>query len=122
MDFRLPKGLETINGKVKDSIVLCCLSHRFFSELLDERDVTPVLMTDQLMYPGAFLLDAALEGWLKDETLQQLRDRAAAAYQKTSKDQLPCRAGKFYRVERGTSGGTEGDRIACRLHTAPRFD
>ena len=95
MDFRLPNNLEKINGKPKDSIVLCCISHRFFEKKLADRQVTPVLMTDQLMYPGAFLLEAALEGWLKDEAPEKLRDRAAAAYQKNQKISFRAAKGIF---------------------------
>ena len=95
MDFRLPRDLETINGKHKDSIVLCCISHRFFEKKLSTRSITPVLMTDQLMYPGAFLLEAALEGWLKGEAPEKLRDRAAAAYQKNQKISFRAAKGIF---------------------------
>ena len=95
MDFRLPKDLVTINSKPKDSIVLCCISDRFFEKKLAARQVTPVLMTDQLMYPGAFLLEAALEGWLKGEAPEKLRDRAAAAYQKNQKISFRAARGIF---------------------------
>ena len=95
MDFRLPKDLETINSKPKDTIVLCCISDRFFEKRLADRQVTPVLMTDQLMYPGAFLLEAALEGWLKGEAPEKLRDRAAAAYQKNQKISFRAAKGIF---------------------------
>lgn len=99
MDFGIPKNLETINTKPKDSIVLCCISDRFFEKQLAKRQVTPVLMTDQLMYPGAFLLEAALEGWLKGEAPEKLRDRAAAAYQKNQKISFRAARGIFSELE-----------------------
>lgn len=95
MDFGVPKDLETINPKPKDTIVLCCISNRFFEKQLAARDITPVLMTDQLMYPGAFLLEAALEGWLRGESSEKIRDRAAAAYQKNQKISFRAARGIF---------------------------
>jgi hypothetical protein len=37
------------------------------------------------MYPGAMVLEEALEGWIKGETLGQIRVRAGEAYAKNQK-------------------------------------
>jgi hypothetical protein len=71
----------------KDAIVLCCGSYQYFRAILDQYGVKPVLLTTQLMYPGAMILEAAIEGWIKGESHEQIRLRAAQAYagdQKTS--------------------------------------
>jgi hypothetical protein len=64
--------------------VLCYFAHVEKSEPLPTK---PVLLITQLMYPGAMILEAAIEGWIKGESHEQIRLRAAQAYagnQKTS--------------------------------------
>ncbi len=95
MDFSLPSDLSTATEKPKDTAVLCCRSRPFFDESLVARQASPMLMTEQLMYPGSFLLEAALEGWMKGETTEQLRDRAARAYQKNQKISFRAARGIF---------------------------
>jgi hypothetical protein len=68
------------------SIVLACLSHSYFSPLLEGHSV-PLLMTTGLMAPEAYTLDAALVAWFSGQEPQAMRRAAAAAYarfQKTS--------------------------------------
>jgi hypothetical protein len=52
----------------KEAIVLCCKSQQYFQSILNACHVKPVLLTTQLMYPGAMILEEALEGWIKGET------------------------------------------------------
>ena len=71
---------DKIDGsRTRDAIVLSCVSDRYFRELLRRNGARPVLTTQQFMYPGAFALHAALEGWLRKESLPQLRTRAGKA-------------------------------------------
>ena len=78
--LQIPEG----NGK-RDAIVLGCVSNAYFSGKLKKMSVRPVLMTKSLMYPGAFILHDALEGWLRGESKAQLRERAAKAYARNQK-------------------------------------
>jgi len=68
-----------------DVAVLCCQSNRFFAKHVVPAKVRPVVMTDSNMYPGAFILHDALEGWFAKESLKQIRLRAAKAYAKNQK-------------------------------------
>lgn len=43
---------------------------------------TPLLWTTNLMAPEAYVLSAAIDGWLKKESDEQIRLRAADAYNK----------------------------------------
>ena len=42
----------------------------------------PLLWTTGLMAPEAYTLKSALDGWIKRESDEQIRERAAAAYDK----------------------------------------
>jgi hypothetical protein len=86
-------------GKPVDAIVLCCLSQRFFGERLGKLGVRPVLTTDQLMYPGSFLLHDALEKWLVDAGRPALREAAAAAYARNQKISVKAARGVFAELE-----------------------
>ena len=55
----------------------------------------PLLTTTQLMYPGGFVLRAALDGWIAGETPEQIRQRAAAAYARNQKISAKSAAGVF---------------------------
>ncbi len=67
-------------GPSKDSVVLCCSSKSYFAERLRKAGVRPLLLTTGLMAPEAYTLEAALDGWIADESPQQIRLRAAKAY------------------------------------------
>jgi hypothetical protein len=71
----LPAGRST-----KDALVLCCKSEAYFGNIINQYGAKPVLLTTQLMYPGAVVLEAAFDGWLQGETREQIRMRAGKAY------------------------------------------
>lgn len=98
MDFQLepPKAAP---GNRTDVMVLCCISDRYFSQRLKAPGCRPRLMTRQLMYPGAFLLDAALPRWNSGGTDAQIREAAAAAYAKNQKISVKAARGVFWEVE-----------------------
>lgn len=86
MEFRVPK--YPANPKRKQPVaaaLLCCKSHRYFTGHIDEAGVEPVLMTASNMYPGAFILHDALEGWFDGKEPAALRQIAAEAYAKNQK-------------------------------------
>lgn len=81
MDFDLPEPTKSPKQrKTPDCIVLCCMSEDYFADRLAAAGGRPVLLTTQLMYPGAFILHAAVESWLHGEKLAAIRVSAAAAY------------------------------------------
>jgi hypothetical protein len=59
---------------------LACSSKYFFKEGLQKAGAYPLVWTTNLMCPEAYTLDAILEGWVKNETKEQIRERAAQAY------------------------------------------
>lgn len=75
--------------------VFCCVSDSYFTAGLRYSGAEPVLMTSQLMYPGAFLLSATLEGWLAGEAPPRLLERAAAAYARNQGISVKAARGVF---------------------------
>ena len=85
MDFRLPATASKKNETRRDAIILACASKQFFSEQLRASGAYPLLWTTGLMAPEAYTLESALDGWVENETAEQIRERAAVAYDKYQK-------------------------------------
>ncbi|WP_395735864.1 hypothetical protein [Prosthecobacter sp.] len=82
-----------------DAIVLCCISGTYFKTHLATLQARPVLTTEQLMYPGSFLLRDALEVWLRKGSLTEIRMAAAKAYAANQNISVKAAAGVFSRLE-----------------------
>ncbi len=85
MDFSLEKFSEKNDEAKRETIMLACISKRFFAEPLKASGARPLLWTTGLMAPEAYILKAAIDGWLAKESDLQIRARAAAAYNKYQK-------------------------------------
>ncbi len=80
MDFRLhtlPKRRDDVR---RDAVILACISKKYFAPALKETGANPLLWTTNLMAPEAYVLKAALDGWLAGDDGEQVRQRAAKAY------------------------------------------
>lgn len=82
-----------------DAIILCCVSGSYFQRHLEALRVRPVLTTEQLMYPGAFLLRDALEVWLRNGSRAEIRLAAARAYAANQNISVKAAAGVFSKLE-----------------------
>ena len=80
MDFKLPRLPKKADDAERDAVILACASKPYFSEAMREAGARPLLWTTNLMAPEAYVLGAALDGWLAAETGEQVRERAARAY------------------------------------------
>jgi hypothetical protein len=85
MDFRLPMIPKKKNETRRDAIILACASKQYFAEVLRVGGAYPLLWTTNLMAPEAYTLKSALDGWIGGENNEQIRDRAAEAYDKYQK-------------------------------------
>lgn len=85
MDFQLPFVPKKKGGPHRDAIILACASKQFFSEPLRASGANPLLWTTGLMAPEAYTLKSALDGWIANEIGEQIRSRAATAYDKYQK-------------------------------------
>jgi hypothetical protein len=85
MDFPLAVDFSGRSGPSRSAIVLACASKSYFHDLLRASGATPLLWTTNLMAPEAYTLKAAIDGWILQESKDQIRKRAAASYAKYQK-------------------------------------
>lgn len=82
MDFALDRYESPADDKRRDAVILACASKIYFAEGLRRAGANPLLWTTGLMAPEAYVVEAALAGWAQNETGEQIRARAARAYDK----------------------------------------
>jgi hypothetical protein len=85
MDFPLAVDFGGRSDSKQSAIILACASRSYFKDLLRASGATPLLWTNGLMAPEAYTLKAALDGWMQQESKEEIRKRAAAAYAKYQK-------------------------------------
>jgi hypothetical protein len=95
MDFTLSSQPKRRDERQRRAIILACASKNFFSPALQQSGATPLLWTTNLMAPEAYVLSAAIDGWLKKETDEQIRLRAADAYHKYQRCGIKAARGLF---------------------------
>ncbi len=88
MDFKLQSTPQAQDDRQRKAIILACYSKHYFTQPLQRAGAEPLLWTTNLMAPEAYILSAAFEGWLKEETDEQIRVRAAKAYSSYQKSGL----------------------------------
>ena len=94
MDFNLEVPKKT-QGNDTETIVLCCVSDEYFRNRLIAVGCRPILMTQQLMYPGSFILHAAIEKWRSGANPTDIRAAAASAYARNQKISVRAATGVF---------------------------
>lgn len=82
MDFGLDRYEYSADNKRRDAVILACASKSYFADALRWTGAKPLLWTTGLMAPEAYVIEAALAGWAQNETDDQIRTRAAQAYDK----------------------------------------
>ena len=80
MDFEVNIKYNEHVSSVKDVIVLGCYSKEYFSSNIKKSQANPILWTTHLMAPEAYSLKSAIDGWMKNETGNQINERAAQTY------------------------------------------
>jgi hypothetical protein len=80
MDFSLSEYPQKADAGERDAVILACASKRYFAEPLGAAGARPLLWTTGLMAPEAYVLKAAIDGWVSKESGEQVRRRAATAY------------------------------------------
>ncbi len=80
MDFDVDLDLSPANSFFRETIILACYSKEYFTPHIRAAGAHPLLWTNGLMAPEAYTLEWALDGWVIDETDEQIRNRAAKAY------------------------------------------
>jgi hypothetical protein len=80
MDFHLTSFPKRRDQEKREAIILACASKSYFAEPLKTTGARPLLWTTNLMAPEAYILSAAIDGWLNKESDEEIRSRAAKAY------------------------------------------
>ncbi|MEN6577279.1 MAG: hypothetical protein ABFD90_13120 [Phycisphaerales bacterium] len=100
MDFDINTPVPEKNAEPRDAIVLACKSKPYFQPRLAQLKSRCVLLTTGFMAPEAYTLEAAVAGWLAEETAEKIRDRAARAYDRYQKCGLKAARRLFYAEDR----------------------
>lgn len=95
MDFALPTTPRRRDTRQRQAIILACASKQYFSPVLQSTGAEPLLWTTNLMAPEAYVLSAAIDGWIAKENGEQVRARAARAYDKYQHCGLRAAMGLF---------------------------
>jgi hypothetical protein len=85
MDFRLANHPTAADKRSRSTVILACASRPYFAEPLRRTGATPLLWTNGLMAPEAYVLKAAVDGWILGEDGERIRKRAAEAYHQYQK-------------------------------------
>ncbi|MCX7995520.1 MAG: C40 family peptidase [candidate division WOR-3 bacterium] len=86
LDFSLDSLPEPAKDKdPKDVIILACLSKNTFYDILDSLGGYPLLWTTGLLAPEAYTLKSAIDGWIALESGDDIKIRAAKAYNRFQK-------------------------------------
>lgn len=80
MDFSLSEYPKQANQAKRETIILACISQRFYRTGITQSGASPLLWSTGLMSPEAYTLEAAVAGWLLNEPPARIRERAAKAY------------------------------------------
>jgi hypothetical protein len=82
MDFNLEKLPKKNDNTFREVIILACASKPYFYQPILQTGANPLLWTTGLMAPESYVLLAAINGWLLNESHDQIRMRAAESYNK----------------------------------------
>ena len=80
MEFELDNYPDSLSDELRRSIVLACKSRDYFCDFLLKAGATPLLLTTNRMAPEAYTLKAAIEGWIINESDEEIRLRAVSGY------------------------------------------
>jgi hypothetical protein len=94
MEFQIPSQ-EPVAANDTEVVVLGCVSDGYFSKRLTNLGCKPILMTQQLMYPGSFILHSAIETWIEGASPTEIRESAGRAYAKNQKISVRAATGVF---------------------------
>ena len=85
MDFYLEEKFSNTDGKIRDCIILACISKKYFGPHIKETKANPLVWTTGLMCPEAYTLHDALSAYVNCESRETIRSKAALAYSKYQK-------------------------------------
>jgi hypothetical protein len=85
MDFQISEKFINKDGKVRNAIILACISKKYFGPHLAITKANPLVWSTGLMSPEAYTLHDALESYINNDTPLAISISAAKAYSKYQK-------------------------------------
>ncbi len=85
MDFNLPQSFPNTDKKIRDVIILACISKKYFAPYLSPTLARPLVWSTGLMSPEAYTLHDAIETYINKQPAESIRSSAAKAYSKYQK-------------------------------------
>ncbi len=82
MDFTLKETYLKKDNLKREVIILACYSKSYFKNYIKQTGASPLLWSTHLMSPEAYTTHAAISGWIEKESAEQIKERAAQAYNK----------------------------------------
>ena len=73
------------DGKQKDAVVIACSSMYEFNYRLNMMQAYPLVMTTNLLYPGAFVMEGVINNWALMKSDEEIRLSAGDAYHRVKK-------------------------------------
>ena len=73
------------DGRRKDAAVIACVSHSYFTPLLEKAGGYPYVMTTNFMAPEAYVSHAIIDAWIKNKPPTDARKEAGKAYNQYQK-------------------------------------
>jgi hypothetical protein len=85
MDFDLEESSSKKDNEARKTIILACISRKYFKPYLQKTGASPLVWTTGLMAPEAYTLEAAVNAWVAGKSDADVREAAAQAYSKYQK-------------------------------------
>lgn len=80
MDFSLDNYPSKADDQKRDAAIFACASKNYFKEPLKKTGANPLMWTTHLMCPEAYTLLPTVNGWIKKEKPEAIRENVAQAY------------------------------------------
>ena len=84
----IAKNFPTAHSHATDAMVFACFSASYFQSAIKNAGASPVVLTYGLMAPEAYVVEAAVASWLRNESEILMRHSAAQAYAEYQKIKL----------------------------------
>jgi len=97
MDFTI-NSLPLLKNKtpIKSAVILACQSRSYFTPILKKLNIHSLLLTNGLMAPEAYTLEAVIMSWVQGKSAKSVHQAAAQAYHRYQKNSLSASQKLFY--------------------------
>lgn len=80
MDFDLTRSPKNSDGIKRDVAIFACASKPYFKDAIEYAGANPLIWTTHLMCPEAYTLLPTINGWIKKDKPEVIREAVAQSY------------------------------------------